>query len=198
MTDERLEKITKVLNHRQYGLGVVLENIEDPHNIAAILRTCDAAGVQDTFIIHTKQPDFEATGWKSSRSATKWMSIHHFTTIDSCFEVLRSRFDMILATALVPSAKSLFETNLTGNVALVFGNEIKGLSETIISKCDGAIIIPQFGMLSSLNISVACAITLYEAMRQRMKVGKFDERSIPDETYDALLKEWTEKRKSNQ
>jgi len=198
MTNERLEKITKVLNHRQYGLGVVLENIEDPHNIAAILRTCDAAGVQDVFIIHSTSISFDETGWKSSRSATKWMSIHHYTSIDACFEELRKRFDKIMATALVANAKDLYTTDLTANVALLFGNEKHGLSEEIISKSDGAVVIPQFGMLESLNISVACAVCLYEAVRQRMKSGKFETRSIPQDTYDALMKMWTEKKKSNQ
>lgn len=196
MTEDRLEKIEKVLQQRQYTLGVVLENVEDPHNAAAILRTCDAAGVQDIFVIDSDVKLKDEVGWRSSRSATKWMTIHRFSDIKTCIEALRTRFDLILTTHLSADAVSLYETDLTGSVALVFGNEKTGISEAFMQFSDGNIVIPQYGMLQSLNISVACAVTIFEALRQRTAKGMYEQRSLPEAAYKNLYNDWTLKRKS--
>lgn len=197
MTDERQQKIVSVLNKRQYDLGIVLENVEDPHNIAAILRTCDAAGIQDIYVIGTRSDEKQKLGWKSSRSATKWMTVHHFNHIKDCMLVVKQRFNKILTTHLSSDAVSLYKTDLTESVALVLGNEKKGLSDEILKYSDGNIVIPQLGMLQSLNISVACAVISFEAMRQRELAGKLDQVSLPSEMYNDLLNKWTYKRKSS-
>jgi tRNA (guanosine-2'-O-)-methyltransferase len=181
---------------RQYTLGVVLENVEDPHNIAAILRTCDAAGVQDIYVIDSEPKLKNTLGWKSSRSATKWMTVHHFNHVKDCIQVLKQRFDLILTTHLSSDAISIYETDLTRSVALVFGNEKEGLSKEIMKYSDGNIVIPQYGMLQSLNISVACAVTIFEALRQRTAKGMYDSASIPTEVLEALHSKWSSKRKS--
>jgi tRNA (guanosine-2'-O-)-methyltransferase len=85
MTPERSEKLIKVLHQRQAGLTVVMENVLDPHNISAVMRTCDAVGVQDIYILNTKIPRHDKFGIKSSSSALKWLTIHEFDDVGDCF-----------------------------------------------------------------------------------------------------------------
>jgi len=174
MTPERKAKIRRVLNHRQPDLAVVMENVHDPHNISAVMRTCDAVGIQDIYILNTKISRHAKFGKKSSASAAGWLSIHHFEDTEACFDALKQRYDKIFATHLGEQSHSLYELNLTESVALLFGNEHAGVSEEALRFCDGNFIIPQVGMVQSLNISVACAVTLYEAFRQRQVKGYYD------------------------
>ncbi len=167
MTPERSAKITKVLNNRQPGLVVVLENVHDPHNISAVMRTCDAVGVQDVFVLMTIMPRHQKFGKTSAASALGWLTIHQYENTEECMNEVRKRCDKIYATHLGVESVSLYDLQLTNKVALVFGNEHAGVTEECLKYCDGNFIIPQVGMVQSLNISVACAITLYEAFRQR-------------------------------
>lgn len=89
MTPERTERLESVLNKRQPDLTVVLENVFDPHNISAVMRTCDAVGIQDIYILNNKIPPHKKWGAKSSSSAAKWLSIHQFTDVEKCFAELR-------------------------------------------------------------------------------------------------------------
>src|SRR6478752_5267621 len=98
MTPERNERLTSVLNKRQPDLTVVLENVFDPHNISAVMRTCDAVGIQDIYILNTKIPPHKKFGSKSSSSAAKWMTIHQFTNAEECFAALRKNYSHIYAT----------------------------------------------------------------------------------------------------
>src|ERR1700761_1725311 len=123
MTPERNERLTSVLNKRQPDLTVVLENVFDPHHISAVMRTCDAVGVQDIYILNNKIPPHKKWGAKSSSSAAKWLTIHQFTEAADCFAALRRRYDRILTTHLSAEAENLYEINFTGRIALVFGNE---------------------------------------------------------------------------
>ncbi|MBO9619650.1 MAG: RNA methyltransferase [Niabella sp.] len=173
MTNERKEKLEKVISYRQPGLGVVLENVFDPHNISAVMRSCDAVGIQDLYILNTKIPRHEKWGFKSSSSAAKWLSVQQFDNAADCFAILRSRYDAIVTTHLSSDAVNLYDMDLTGNIALVFGNEHAGVSEEIRALADGNFIIPQVGIIQSLNISVACAVSIYEAYRQRNKAGLY-------------------------
>jgi len=190
MTPERYERLTAVLNKRQPDLTVVLENVFDPHNISAVMRTCDAVGMQDIYILNTKIPPHKKWGAKSSSSAAKWLSIHQFTNADECFTALRKRFKKIYTTHLSSDAVGLYELDLTEPVALVFGNEHSGVSEEIIAMADGNFIIPQVGIIRSLNISVACAVTLYEAFRQKTNAGHYTEAKLEGEKLETLRTEW--------
>lgn len=180
----------RVLAHRQPNLTVVLENVFDPHNVSAVMRTCDAVGVQEIFVLNTMQSPRKKWGHRSSSSAAKWLTVHQFADIDACFEVLRSRYQHVFTTHLATGAAPLYELDLTQSVALVFGNEQAGLSAEMLARSDGNFIIPQVGMIRSLNISVACAVSLYEAFRQKKAAGHFDKRTIPDAQYLELKKEW--------
>ncbi|HEY4111844.1 RNA methyltransferase [Puia sp.] len=191
MTPEREQRITGVLVKRQENLIIVLENVFDPHNISAVMRTCDAVGVQDIFVLNTRIPRHKKWGAKSSSSAAQWLTVHQYDNAEECFSQLRKRVDRVFATHLSSDAVSLYEMELTGRIALVFGNEHSGVSEEIRTFADGNFIIPQVGIIQSLNISVACAVTLYEAYRQKQAAGQYDQPGLSPGRYDELLKEWS-------
>ncbi len=194
MTPQRTEKLTSVLNKRQPDITIVLENVFDPHNISAVMRTCDAVGVQDIYILNTKIPRHKKWGPRSSSSAAKWLTIHQYENAEECFSSLRKRYSSILTTHLSSDAVSLHQLDFTRSIALVFGNEHSGVSEEIRDLADGNFLIPQAGIIQSLNISVACAVTLYEAYRQKDMAGHYDKRRLDDNRYDELMKEWSFKR----
>lgn len=179
MTPERKQRIETVLSKRQTNITVVLENVFDPHNISAVMRTCDAVGIQEIYILNTIIPRHKKWGAKSSSSASKWLTVHQFQDVDACFEALKKNYDKIYITHLANDAVSLYDLNLTERVALVFGNEHSGVSDSLIARADGNFIIPQVGIIKSLNISVACAVSIYEAYRQKQNAGHYDGQQIP-------------------
>lgn len=190
MTPERIERLETVLNKRQPDLTIVLENVFDPHNISAVMRTCDAVGIQDIYILNNKIPPHRKWSDKASSSAAKWLTIHQFTDANECFVALRKNYKKIYTTHLSSDAVSLHELNLTEPVALVFGNEHSGVSDEIIAMADGNFIIPQVGIIKSLNISVACAVTLYEAFRQKKNAGHYDQLKLQDKQLETLRTGW--------
>lgn len=191
MTPERTKKLLAVLSKRQTSLTVVLENIFDPHNISAVMRTCDAVGVQDIYILNTRIPPHKKWGAKSSSSAHKWLTVHQYTNAQECFTVLRQHYDLILTTHLSSDAVSLYHVDFTKRIALVFGNERDGVSEDIRALADGNFIIPQVGIIQSLNISVACAVSLYEAFRQKNIAEHYNEQQLSSTHFQQLAKEWS-------
>jgi tRNA (guanosine-2'-O-)-methyltransferase len=191
MTSERELRITSVLDKRQDNLIVVLENVFDPHNISAVMRTCDAVGVQDIYVLNTRIPRHKKWGARSSSSAAQWLTIHQHTNAHDCFGELHKRVDRIFTTHLGSDSISLYEMQLTGRIALVFGNEHSGVSEEIRALADGNFIIPQMGIIQSLNISVACAVSLYEAFRQKNAAGQYERRGLPPARYNDLLNTWS-------
>ena len=173
MTPEREKRYNDVIHHRQPGLSVVLENVFDPHNISAVMRSCDAVGIQDIYVLNTRIPRHKKWGRRSSSSAAKWLSVHEFEDTVECFSVLRKNFEKIYTTHLSADAVSMYDIDFTGKIALVFGNEHDGVSDESRALADGNFIIPQVGMIRSLNISVACAVTIYEAFRQKSVAGQY-------------------------
>ena len=190
MTPERKSRLLSVLHKRQNNLTVVLENVFDPHNISAVMRTCDAVGIQDIYVLNTRIARHRKFGKKSSSSAAKWLTIHQFTDAGECFEELRKHYGLILTTHLSAEAVPLHSINFTQSIALVFGNEHEGVSEEIRSLADGNFIIPQVGIIKSLNISVACAVTLYEAMRQKNLAGHYDAPGLDPQRFELLMENW--------
>jgi tRNA (guanosine-2'-O-)-methyltransferase len=190
MTPERRDKILDVLHKRQPNLTVVMENVDDPHNISAVMRTCEAVGIQDIFVLTTKIHPHKKFGPKSSSSAAKWLTIHQYTDTAECVAELRKRYRKIYTTHLATDAVGLYEIDFTQSTALVFGNEHDGVSEEIRALADGNFIIPQMGIIQSLNISVACAVSIYEAMRQKTAAGHYNQPSLSEERMDALMAQW--------
>ncbi len=187
--DERLTRLNGVLRSRQPDLTVVVENVHDPHNVSAMFRSCDAAGVLQVQLLYTDE-EFPDIGKKSSASAKKWIEQRTFGSAEDCYGTLRKEGFTILATHLGTDSKSLYELDLTKKVALVFGNEHRGVTDEIAAMADVNFQIPMFGMIQSLNVSVACAVTLFEAVRQRMVKGDYDSPKLGTEELKKLLEEW--------
>jgi tRNA (guanosine-2'-O-)-methyltransferase len=154
------------------------------------MRTCDAVGVQDIYVLNTKIPRHKKWGARSSSSAAKWLTVHQYDNAGECFLHLRKRYSRILTTHLAGDTINLYDIEFTTSLALVFGNEHSGVSDEIRALADGNFIIPQMGIIRSLNISAACAVSLYEAYRQKMLAGHYRQRGLDDTRFHNLLNEW--------
>jgi tRNA (guanosine-2'-O-)-methyltransferase len=185
----RLERIRRVLVCRQPGLTVVMENIHDPHNVSAVLRTCDAVGVLQVELLYTVEK-FPRIGKKSSSSANKWIDRRKHTSVESCAGVLKSEGFTILATRCGGPARSLYEYDLTRKTAFILGNEHRGVSDEALNAADGQVEIPMVGMIESLNVSVAAAVCLYEALRQRRGAGMYASAQLAEEELRSLEETW--------
>ena len=191
-SERRLARLEAVLRQRQPDLTVVMENIHDPHNVSAMLRSCDAAGVLEAQLLYNVDA-FPKIGKKSSASAAKWVERRKFKSVSDCYEQLHSEGFLIYATRLDDRAQSLYDLDLTRKVAFVFGNEHRGVSDEAAQEADGIIQIPMLGMIQSLNVSVACAIVLYETLRQRLKNGDYAATKFPAHEFEQLLEKWKKK-----
>ena len=190
-TERRQMCTRQVAERRQPDLTVVLENVHDSHNVSAVLRSCDAVGVLGIHTIYSEEaiPD-RAYARTTSGSAAKWIDVQHHASVADCYAVLRQRGFRIYATALTEAPIDLIDLEMTQPIALVFGNEMRGVSEEAIVQADGALRIPMMGMIESLNISVACAVCLFEAMRQRREAGTYDEPKLGPEALESLVSQW--------
>ena len=190
MTERRREKIFSVIEARQPGLTIVMEDIHDPHNVSAVLRSADAVGVLEVQLLYVNEK-FPKLGKKSSASANKWIKRRAFKSIKECYAQLHMEGFMIYATHLGTKSIPLYDLDLTGKVALVFGNEHRGVSEEAAELADGNFQIPMKGMIQSLNVSVACAVSLYEALRQREAKGLYKKPQMSEGEMKKLFEEWT-------
>ncbi len=190
ITDERRAKIEKVLGHRQHDLTLVLANIHDPHNVSAIYRSADAFGVSKIHLYYTDTA-FPTLAKKTSASARKWVESMRHSTKESLLEALDGY--QILATACTPISESMYNYDLAKPTAIIMGNEHSGVPEELLQNISGEIYIPMFGMIQSFNVSVAAALLLGEASRQRQAQGYYNDIRMPKEMYDAKLAEWLEK-----
>lgn len=194
MTERRKEKYLSVLHNRQPNLTVVMEDIHDPHNVSAMLRSADAVGIMEVQLLYLNE-EFPKLGKKSSATASKWVTRRKFKSIKECYDQLHAEGFAIYATHLGTKSKSLYELDLTKKVALVFGNEHHGVSAEAAKLADANFQIPMVGMIQSLNVSVACAVSLYEAFRQRITSGR---KTILTETQiETMFQKWiTTRRRS--
>lgn len=191
-SERRIEKLARAIRYTQPDLTVVLENIHDPHNVSAILRSCDAVGVRKVDLLYTLDT-FPKIGKKSSASAYKWVERRSFKSVDECYGTLREEGFLVAASVVSDESVSLFDLDLCGRVALVFGNEHRGVTAEASAAADKRFQIPMHGMVQSLNVSVACAITLYEALRQRIKSGETGKNRLSDSDFEKMLDEWMRK-----
>jgi len=191
-TDRRIKKIRSVIETRQSSLTVVFENIHDPHNVSAILRTCDAAGIPKVKLIYNIER-FPKIGRKSSASAIKWVEREKYKSVDECYNSLRKEGFRIFASQVSDDSKDIYDLDFTGYTAIVLGNENRGISEEAAKLADERFIIPMYGMVQSLNVSVSAAITIYEALRQRRLKGMYDQSELSDEQIEKEFNKWSEK-----
>lgn len=178
-----------MLNHRQPDLTVLMEDVHKHHNLAAIARTADAVGVGRLHAV--SETGQHRLGRRSASGTQKWVDVVVHETIASAAAFLRGRGFRLVAADPEPGATAYDAFDYTGPTALVFGAELDGLSTQARELADARVGIPLVGMVESLNVSVAAALLLFEARRQRTEAGCYDARRISDETFERLSFEWT-------
>lgn len=191
MTEARRRRIEEVLRRRQPDLTVLLENVHKPHNLSAILRSCDAVGVLEAHAVNPTGgvPTFNET----SGGSHKWVYLQVHSDIQTAIGHLRERGFRIYATALREDAQDFREVDYTQPTAILLGAEKWGVSEETLALSHGAIKIPMLGMVQSLNVSVAAAVILFEAQRQRLKAGLYEHPRLDPELYQRVLEDWLRK-----
>ncbi len=192
ITDRRRQRLETVLRRRQTDLTIVIENVWDPHNVSAILRSADAVGIQKVHLLYTieKAPNLKRHGKQSSASAKKWLDFQVHDNTEACFAALREDGFRVYASHLSREAITLHEINFAEKTALVLGNESRGVSDEACALSDGIYVIPMMGMVESLNVSVAAAVSLYEALRQRNAAGLYDAPQLGESGVRDKLIEW--------
>ena len=191
-TPEREAKIRRVLHCRQHDLALVMANIHDPHNVSAIYRSCDAFGVPVVHQYYTRTA-FPHLGEKSSASARKWVVSVRHSTPEDLMAALKAKNMTVYATSCSPTARPVGEYDLTGPVAIIMGNEHSGVDPELLPLVDGELYIPMYGMIQSFNVSVAAALILGEASRQRALAGKYDTPLLPPDVLEASVQDWLKK-----
>ncbi|MBB6098785.1 tRNA (guanosine-2'-O-)-methyltransferase [Deinobacterium chartae] len=188
MKAERLAKIRRVLSHRQPTLSVLLEEVHKPHNLSAILRSCDAVGVFEAHAVVPKggMPTYNAT----SGSAEKWVPLRLHREALPAIREMQARGFQVLATHLSERAVDYRELDYTRPTCVLLGAEKWGVSQAAAEAADANVIIPMMGMVQSLNVSVAAATILFEAQRQRLRAGMYDAPQLDPETLELLSFEW--------
>lgn len=163
---ERRERIDRALAGRTRTLTVVLEALCDPQNVNAVLRTCDAFGVQEVHVVEGPMKPWERNR-RVSQNADKWLDVVRWKDTAGCLGHLRSRGFALYATRPGEASRSLAELSFAGPVALIFGNESRGVSAEALALADLAYAIPMRGFSQSLNVSVAAAVSLFHAVERR-------------------------------
>ena len=187
----RFEKLKAILNCRMGDLTVVIEEVDKPHNLSAILRTCDAVGAFEAHAIYKKgkqYPTFNST----AQGSQKWVKLHTHRNLAAPISVLKARGFKLYGTQIGENSCDYRDCDFTGPTAFFLGAEKWGLSKDAKRLMDQSIFIPMRGMVQSLNVSVAAATLLFEALRQRDAID-----SVPKEgegleklTYEKTIFEW--------
>ena len=187
----RFERIKNVLNCRMKNLSVLVEAVNKPHNLSAILRTCDAAGVFEANFICEK--DKVKTFNSTAQGSQKWVKLNNHETIISAVSELKKKGFKLYGTTLNKRSTDYRNFDYSENTCFVLGAEKWGLSDQLISKVDESIFIPMSGMVQSLNVSVAASILLFEAIRQRESKGllPLNGEGLSAEEYEKTLFEWS-------
>jgi len=184
----RVERIDQVLAGRTRDLVVVLENLEDSHNLSAVLRSADGFGVQEVHVVETRGP-LEISR-KVTQGCHKWLELTRHEDPLSCLDRLHARGFQLWAAALDPHAIPLTSIDFSRPTALVFGNEREGLTPALASRCDGSYIIPMRGFSQSFNVSVAAAISLFYATLPREVCGGGVAGRLLPEDRDEIRRQW--------
>lgn len=193
VTDKRKATFKKVLDERTKHFTVVLEDIFQPHNSSAVVRTCDIFGVQDVHVIQNKYSS--KVSRYVAKGSQKWLDIKKYNqganNTQDCLDVLRADGYQIIATTPHNESCFLQEFDITKKSAFVFGVEKDGVSEYTMNQADGFLKIPMVGFTESLNISVAAAIILQD-LTTKLRLSDIDWK-LSQEEKDALYAEWIQK-----
>jgi len=185
MTPERLERINTMLDKRQPDLTVCMEGLHKSHNLAAVVRTCDAIGISDVHAVW-KSEEAEVRGG-SAAGSQNWIDVHNYHKTADAIAALKAQGMQVLVTNLSDTAVNFTEIDYTKPTAIILGQEKFGTSEEALELADQHIVIPMVGMVQSLNVSVACSVVLYEAQRQRAAAGMYDQPRLSSERRQRTL-----------
>lgn len=194
ITDNRWQRINEVLNQRTRFLSVVLEDLYQPHNASAVLRSCDCFGVQDVHIIENENSFNPSQG--VTIGSDQWLSLHKYKegggqNTKQCYQQLREKGYRLIATTPHEDDVTIDEVPLDQKTALIFGSELTGLSDFALKEADGYARIPMAGFSESFNISVSAALCLYE-LSTRLRKGESGWMLSEEEKTDLRL-EWIRK-----
>ena len=190
MTPERFQKIKDILIKRQPDLTVVLDNVHKPHNLAAIIRSCDAVGISDIHGISSNEQKV-SVNLKSASGSNHWVNLHIHHSIPNVISELKQSGFSIYAANDSTKAIDYRKVDYTKPSVIVLGAELDGISPETLDAVDEEIKIPMQGMVESLNVSVANAVILFEAQRQRLKVGLYEKCRLDKNTFEKLLFEFS-------
>lgn len=185
MTPERLQRIQQLLDTRQPDLTVCMEGVHKTHNLAAVVRTCDAVGVSDVHAVW-KNEQMRVSGG-SAAGSQNWIDVHNYSDTEDAIAKLKSQSMQVLVTNLSDTAVDFREIDYTKPTAIILGQEKFGASEKALAMADQDIVIPMVGMVQSLNVSVACSVVLYEAQRQRQLAGMYQQPRLPEDRRQRVL-----------
>lgn len=185
MTPERLERINDMLDKRQPDLTVCMEGVHKNHNLSAVVRTCDAIGVNDVHAVW-KNERMRVSGG-SAAGSQNWVNVHNYSNTPDAIAELKKQNMQVLVTNLSESAVDFREIDYTKPTAIILGQEKFGASAEALALADHDIVIPMVGMVQSLNVSVACSVVLYEAQRQRQLAGMYNKPTISESVRQKIL-----------
>ncbi|NTU58415.1 MAG: tRNA (guanosine(18)-2'-O)-methyltransferase TrmH [Chlorobiaceae bacterium] len=186
---ERFHKIRRLLEQRQTDMTLVMENVNKAHNLAAIIRSCDAVGIHQIHAVSFRS--FIRTRQNTAAGASKWVKVNLGDSVVPICSNLRQEGMQILVATFRPDAVDFRSIDYTKPTAIIVGEELTGPSEDALRMADRCVYIPMCGIVESLNVSVAAAIILFEAQRQREAAGLYRTRHFSDEEYRKLLFEYT-------
>lgn len=169
LTEDRRQKIDRVVAQRNFDTAVVLESIYDRGNISAVMRSAEGLGFGNFHVIETQEKFKESA--RVTQGADKWVEVQKWKNTTDCVKSLKSQGYKIYVTHLDARSKPLHEVDFSGKTALVLGNEKNGVSPEMVAAADECIIIPMTGFVQSFNISVAGALSLYHISQDRLKRG---------------------------
>jgi len=188
MTPERFQRITQVLKYRQHDLVVLTDEVHKSRNLSAIIRSCDAVGV-DTVISVVPKLGYQ-TYAGTSASAEKWVNVEYCAEVQAPLERFKAQGFQVIAANLSEDSTDYRNVDYTVPTLLVLGAEVEGISDRAKKFVDKNVVIPMFGMVESFNVSVAGAVILMEARCQREKAGLYDDVRIPQALYKQRFFKW--------
>lgn len=184
MSPERYARIRQLLSLRQPSLTLCLEQLNKPHNVSAIVRSCDAVGVHQMHAVWDKRPKMRKS---TAMGSENWVRVKDHANIEQAVSHLKQQDMQVLVTNLSPEAVDFRDIDYTRPTAIILGQEKHGATEQAITLADQDIIVPMVGMVQSLNVSVAAALILYEAQRQRQIAGMYDTQQLPEQVCQEVL-----------
>ncbi|HHE32451.1 MAG TPA: tRNA (guanosine(18)-2'-O)-methyltransferase TrmH [Chlorobaculum parvum] len=185
---ERFQKICQLLEKRQTDLTLVMDNVNKPHNLAAIIRSCDAVGIHRVHAISRRSSI--RTKQRTAAGASRWVKVGLSDSVTPVVGKIRDEGMQILVATYRPDAVDFRTIDYTRPTAIIMGEELTGPSQESIDLANHFVYIPMFGMVESLNVSVAAALILFEAQRQRKTASLYDSRHFSDAEFERLLFEY--------